>query len=142
MGRNLDVVQEPRLLVYVSGVSSQQKRQTDTLTTEYTLQSDEVYTYACFYTNWYVYTSLFQPCVIASSLSMHCLAPSLDSIEGELSLPMTAQIGLLMDGVTDLLTLSNTSVTIHQDPLFEDFDQVVVFGQNDRMVLTFTVRIV
>ena len=42
-GQNLDVVEEPHLLLYVRGVASQQKRQAEEMEqVEYVLQADHV----------------------------------------------------------------------------------------------------
>ena len=68
---------------------------------------------------------------------MQCLAPPLDGVGGDIPLPVSARVGLVMDGVTDLLDL-DTTVFVHQDPLFDEFS-LIVFGQNDRMELSISV---
>ena len=75
-----------------------------------------------------------QPCVVESSLRMHCTAPSLsNSVEfNQSSRPL--QIGLLMDGVSSLLEL-NTSLSLHPDPVFNQFTEVMVFTSGDPIQL-------
>ncbi len=72
---------------------------------------------------------------------MQCMAPSLASLEGvTVPLPLSAQMGLRMDGVSSLLTL-NTSLTVHQNPLVNVFDSVMEFNLNDDIILAITVSI-
>jgi len=64
---------------------------------------------------------------------MQCPAPTILSTNGSVG-----TIGLLMDGVRDLLTL-NSTVTIHPDPSFTMFEGVQEFSQNEDIVLTIQV---
>ena len=61
---------------------------------------------------------------------MQCLAPN-----GSVG---QTPIGLLMDGVRDLLML-NSTVTIHPDPSFMMFEGVQEFSQNEDIVLSIQV---
>ena len=71
---------------------------------------------------------------------MDCFSPSLSLPEGvSISLPVAARVGLRMDGVMSLLEV-NTSISIYADPQVERFEDLLVFGQNDEMILTIRVR--
>ena len=61
---------------------------------------------------------------------MQCLAPN-----GSVG---QTPIGLLMDGVRDLLML-NSTVTVHPDPSFMMFEGVQEFSQNEDIVLSIQV---
>jgi len=66
---------------------------------------------------------------------MQCPTPTIMSTNGSVG---QTTIGLLMDGVRDLLTL-NSTVTVHPDPSFMVFEVVQEFSQNEDIVLTIQV---
>ena len=71
---------------------------------------------------------------------MRCKAPTLSFVEGlTMTFPMTAQMGLLMDAVEDLLTVP-ALLTIHENPRVNQFESVQEFSQATFM-LTITVSV-
>ena len=66
---------------------------------------------------------------------MLCPAPAILSTNDSMG---QMSIGLLMDGVTDLLML-NSTVVVHPDPSFTMFEGVREFSQNEDIVLTIQV---
>jgi len=112
-GTNLDSVQQPHLLFYVEGVAEPGRRRRQTAGQNY-VQS--------------------QPCTVdaMNPNRMQCPAPTILSTNGSVG---QTTIGLLMDGVRDLLTL-NSTVTVHPDPSFMVFEGVQEFSQNEDIVLT------
>ena len=51
---------------------------------------------------------------------------------------VTVSIGLVMDGVTDLLDV-NTTVTVYQNPEIDEFSSVQEYEQNNEITLEITV---
>ena len=76
-----------------------------------------------------------QPCVVESNMKMYCTAPSLSDIDFNQT-SQQLSIGLLMDGVTSLLVLPNTSFTFYADPIFESFSEEQQFTAGDTITLT------
>ena len=78
-----------------------------------------------------------QPCTVdaMNPNRMQCPAPTILSTNGSVG---QTTIGLLMDGVRDLLTL-NSTVTVHPDPSFTMFEVVQEFSQNEDIILTIQV---
>ena len=83
-------------------------------------------------------------CRVTSSTEMQCRAPSLEEIP-EMQVQLLTQqegvavsIGLVMDGVTDLLDV-NTTVTVYQNPEIDEFSSVQEYEQNNEITLTITV---
>ncbi len=54
---------------------------------------------------------------------MQCMAPSLSTVDLVMSLPLSAQMGLRMDGVRSLFML-NTSLAVHQNPQVDQFSDM------------------
>ena len=67
--------------------------------------------------------------MVNSDTSMYCTAPDLNDEFNQTNGPL--RIGLLLDGVTSLLELSNTSLMLYPDPTFETFaDEQMFTGGN------------
>ena len=79
--------------------------------------------------------SYMQPCILESTSRMFCTAPSLSGVH--YTQPShQLRIGLLMDGVTSLLVLQNTSLTLFPDPMFQTFMEEIEFITGSPIALT------
>ena len=73
-----------------------------------------------------------QPCLVnrMTGTTMYCTAPRLNNDEfNQTNRPL--RIGLLMDGVSSLLELDNTSLTLYEDPTFDMFEEELIFPSGD-----------
>ena len=73
----------------------------------------------------------------SGSTEMSCLAPFINIT---IDSPVTARLGLLMDGVQSLLDLNRT-ITVHPTPTITPFDTVQMYGQSSSFQLTISVWI-
>ena len=64
---------------------------------------------------------------------MYCTSPHLNNKFNQTNGPL--RIGLLMDGVTSLLELSNTSLMLYPDPTFETFAEELLFSPGEQISL-------
>ena len=77
----------------------------------------------------------FQPCTLASRNILNCTAPAME--------PGLFYIGVLLDAACHLLDL-NTTITVHPDPYFEPFEEVLIFSEThileDNILITIEVH--
>ena len=66
---------------------------------------------------------------------MFCTAPSLSGVNSSRT-SHQLMIGLLMDGVTSLLILQDTSFTLFPDPVFQTFAEDIQFTTEGPIALT------
>lgn len=126
-GKNLDTVQEPRLLLHLPTSQSRRRRQTDgpiqsevwliTISSGHQISSP---------------SPSLQPCTVEMSDRMTCSAPAINI--SAMASQQPATIGLLMDGVTELIRIDGQRIVIHSNPRFKTFDQS--FRSNDEIRLT------